>query len=45
MAGAPVADPIERASLIVNRDDGQPYDAVVPPIVQSSLFTFPSYGN
>jgi cystathionine beta-lyase/cystathionine gamma-synthase len=43
MAGAPVADPIERASLIVNRDDGQPYDAVVPPIVQSSLFTFPSY--
>jgi cystathionine beta-lyase/cystathionine gamma-synthase len=36
-------DPIERASLIVNRDDAQPYDAVVPPIVQSSLFTFPSF--
>ena len=35
--------PIERASLIVNRDDPQPYDAVVPPIVQSSLFTFPSF--
>ena len=43
MAVAPIADPIERASLIVNRDDGHPYDAVVPPIVQSSLFTFPSY--
>src|SRR5580704_6620375 len=36
-------DPIARASLIVSCDDGQPYDAVVPPIVQSSLFTFPSY--
>src|ERR1700683_442054 len=38
-----VADPIDRASLIVNRDDANAYDAVVPPIVQSSLFTFPSY--
>jgi cystathionine beta-lyase/cystathionine gamma-synthase len=36
-------DPIDRASLIVNRDDAHAYDAVVPPIVQSSLFTFPSY--
>lgn len=43
MTGAPVADPIDRASLIVNRDDANAYDAVVPPIVQSSLFTFPSY--
>jgi cystathionine beta-lyase/cystathionine gamma-synthase len=36
-------DPIARASLIVNCDDRQPYDAVVPPIVQSSLFTFPTF--
>src|ERR1700685_3439577 len=36
-------DPIARASLIVNCDDRQPYDAVVPPIVQTSLFTFPSF--
>jgi cystathionine beta-lyase/cystathionine gamma-synthase len=43
MTAAPVADPIERASLIVNRDEANAYDAVVPPIVQSSLFTFPSY--
>ena len=35
--------PIERASLIVNQDDPHAYDAVVPPIVQSSLFTFPSF--
>jgi cystathionine beta-lyase/cystathionine gamma-synthase len=43
MTGAPFADPIDRASLIVNRDDAHAFDAVVPPIVQSSLFTFPSY--
>src|SRR6202453_2731286 len=43
MTATPVADPIDRASLIVNRDDAHAYDAVVPPIVQSSLFTFPSY--
>src|ERR1700683_5716957 len=36
-------DPIARASLIVNCDDRQPYDAVVPPIVQSSLFTFSTF--
>jgi cystathionine beta-lyase/cystathionine gamma-synthase len=36
-------DPIERASLIVNRDDPHVYDAVVPPIVQTSLFAFQSY--
>jgi len=36
-------DPIDRASLIVNHDDAHAYDAVVPPIVQSSLFTFPSF--
>src|SRR6202451_4626823 len=36
-------DPIARASLIANCDDRQPYDAVVPPIVQSSLFTFSTF--
>src|SRR5580700_11493882 len=43
MSGAPFADPIDRASLIVNRDGAHANDAVVPPIVQSSLFTFSSY--
>ena len=43
MAGAAFIDPIGRASLIVNRDDAHAYDAVVPPIVQTSLFTFPSF--
>ena len=43
MTGAPFADPIDRASVIVNRDDTHAYDAVVPPIVQSSSFTFRSY--
>ena len=36
-------DPIRRASLIVAHDDVNAYDAVVPPIVQTSLFTFSSY--
>jgi cystathionine beta-lyase/cystathionine gamma-synthase len=36
-------DPIDSANLIVNRDNDHAYDAVVPPIVQSSLFTFPSF--
>jgi cystathionine beta-lyase/cystathionine gamma-synthase len=35
-------DPVERARLIVAHDDVQAYDAVVPPIVQTSLFTFSS---
>ena len=43
MNGAAFADPFVRASLIVNCDDVHAYDAVVPPIVQSSLFTFPTY--
>src|ERR1700689_2879009 len=38
-----VIGPIDRASLIVNRDNAHAYDAVVPPIVQSSLFTFASF--
>jgi len=37
------ADPISRASLIVAHDETNAYDAVVPPIAQTSLFTFPSY--
>jgi len=36
-------DPIARASLIVAHDAANAYDAVVPPIAQTSLFTFPSY--
>lgn len=37
------ADPIRRASLIVAHDGANAYDAVVPPIAQTSLFTFSSY--
>ncbi|CAI9410666.1 L-alanine/L-glutamate racemase [Pleomorphomonas sp. T1.2MG-36] len=37
------ADPIRRASLIVAHDEANAYDAVVPPIAQTSLFTFSSY--
>lgn len=32
-----------RAALIVAHDAPNPYEAVVPPIVQTSLFTFTSY--
>jgi cystathionine beta-lyase/cystathionine gamma-synthase len=34
---------VERAQLILAHDDHNPQDAVVPPIVQTSLFTFSSY--
>lgn len=37
------ADPVRRASLIVAHDEVNAYDAVVPPIAQTSLFTFSSY--
>ena len=37
------ADPFHRASLIVAHDGAHPFDAVVPPIVQTSLFTFDTY--
>jgi cystathionine beta-lyase/cystathionine gamma-synthase len=37
------ADPITRAALIVAHDGATAYDAVVPPIVQTSLFTFSSF--
>ncbi|MFN7025421.1 MAG: PLP-dependent transferase [Pseudorhizobium sp.] len=35
--------PADLASLIVAHDEGNAYDAVVPPIVQTSLFTFSDY--
>ncbi|PRD44924.1 hypothetical protein C5748_04290 [Phyllobacterium phragmitis] len=38
-------DIIDQASLIVAHDEGNAFDAVVPPIVQTSLFTFSSYGE
>ena len=39
-------DPADRARRIVAHDDrAQAYDAVVPPIVQTSLFTFPSMAD
>ncbi|QRM57498.1 PLP-dependent transferase [Sinorhizobium sp. BG8] len=37
------SDPFERASLIVAHDESNAFEAVVPPIVQTSLFTFSSY--
>ncbi|KQV33320.1 MULTISPECIES: PLP-dependent transferase [unclassified Rhizobium] len=38
-------DPFEDASLIVAHDESNAYDAVVPPIVQTSLFTFKDYDD
>lgn len=38
-------DPFEDASLIVAHDESNAYDAVVPPIVQTSLFTFTDYDD
>lgn len=35
--------PLDLASLIVAHDEANAFDAVVPPIVQTSLFTFPTY--
>jgi cystathionine beta-lyase/cystathionine gamma-synthase len=37
------ADPFDFASLIVAHDESNAFEAVVPPIVQTSLFTFGSY--
>lgn len=37
------AEPFDFASLIVAHDEGNAFEAVVPPIVQTSLFTFPNY--
>lgn len=36
-------DPLAFFSLITAHDEGHVFDAVVPPIVQTSLFTFSSY--
>ncbi|HLP65999.1 MAG TPA: PLP-dependent transferase [Rhizobium sp.] len=33
-------DPLDYASLVVAHDDSNAFEAVVPPIVQTSLFTF-----
>ncbi len=38
-----IPDPFERAGLIVAHDGPNAYEAVVPPIVQTSLFTFSSF--
>ncbi|HEV7305360.1 PLP-dependent transferase [Ensifer sp.] len=38
-------DPFDHASLIVAHDEGHAFDAVVPPIVQTSLFTFKDYDD
>jgi cystathionine beta-lyase/cystathionine gamma-synthase len=39
------ADILERAADLLAHDDAMPFDPVVPPIYQSSLFTFRSYGE
>ncbi|MBP0616123.1 PLP-dependent transferase [Jiella mangrovi] len=38
-------DAFHEASKIVAHDEPNPYEAVVPPIVQTSLFTFSSYAD
>src|SRR5512138_3192421 len=38
-------DVFDLASLAVAHDEANAFDAVVPPIVQSSLFTFASYAE
>lgn len=39
------SDQFDAASLIVAHDEDNAFDAVVPPIVQTSLFTFASYAE
>lgn len=39
------ADPFAEASLAAAHDGAHAFDAVVPPIVQTSLFTFSSYAE
>jgi cystathionine beta-lyase/cystathionine gamma-synthase len=39
------ADPVARAMAILAHDEAHAYDAVVPPIAQTSLFTFGSYAE
>ena len=44
MIETPAPDPVEAARLLVAHDEGpHVFSAVVPPIVQTSLFTFASY--
>jgi len=38
-------DVFDLASLAVAHDEANAFDAVVPPIVQTSLFTFSSYAE
>ena len=38
-------DLFDPASLIVAHDETHAFEAVVPPLVQTSLFTFPSYDD
>ncbi len=38
-------DLFDLASLVVAHDEANAFDAVVPPIVQTSLFTFSSYAE
>ena len=47
MTGNGVApeDGFAAAALAVVHDEANAYDAVVPPIVQTSLFTFSSYAE
>ena len=37
------SDPFDYASLVVAHDASNAYEAVVPPIVQTSLFTFETF--
>lgn len=39
------AEPFDLASLITAHDEGNFADAVVPPIFQTSLFTFSDYDD
>jgi len=41
----PEADAFDHASMTVVHDEANAYEAVVPPIVQTSLFTFSSYAE
>ena len=43
--GTAPEDDFEAAGMIVAHDAANAYDAVVPPIVQTSLFTFSSYAE
>lgn len=38
-------DPLDFAAMTVTHDESNAYDAVVPPIVQTSLFTFSNYDD